>query len=176
MSPFQRSPFSVSIFCAPERGHFCWICLLLLPTFLSPLCPLSISPLSLKTYMKVTLNGSDTFRQLRRHPTLLRSRGSDSLTYLKKPWCNPLPNFLARNNNPISFKQSCIHPPADSFNTISLHNVGWSLTMSQTIASKTSLINHQSSSSFYVFQGVWCGYGWFNTALMRRMWSWIGNE
>lgn len=43
-----------------------------------------------KTYIKVALSGGDTFRQLLRYPTLLSSMWSDSLTYLKKPWCNTL--------------------------------------------------------------------------------------
>lgn len=70
-----------------------FVCFVILAVFFSPVCPLSISPTSLKTYMKVTLNSSDTFRQLLRYPMLLSTRRSDSSTYLKKPWCNPLPNF-----------------------------------------------------------------------------------
>ncbi len=52
------------------------------------LCPYNLS----WKYVKVTLTCSDTFGQLLRDPMLLIIGGSDSLTYLKKPWCNPLLN------------------------------------------------------------------------------------
>lgn len=72
-----------------------FVCLIVLAVSLSPGCPQSLSSLSLKTYMKVALNGSDRFRQMQRFPTLPSSSGSDSLIYLKKkqPWCNLLQDF-----------------------------------------------------------------------------------
>lgn len=77
---FSAPLFSVSVFSISEYGY----CLYILAACLSPLCLLSVSPHSLKTHMKVVLNCFDTFRLQLRYPTVLSSRGSDSLTYLKK--------------------------------------------------------------------------------------------
>lgn len=48
-----------------------------------------ITSVSLTTYIKMTSNGSDTFRQLQRHRALPSNMGSFSLTYPRREQCHP---------------------------------------------------------------------------------------
>lgn len=153
-------------------------CLFILALFLCPLSPLSTSPLILKTYIEVTLNGGDTFRQLLRYHMLLSNMGSDGLAYLKKTQCNPLSNFtfcFFAKTTALSFT-IMRSSPADNLKCRSIMQDKAPTISQNSCLKKTSLISHQSLSSLYAFQGVWCGSGWFNTSVMRQMWSWIGNE